>query len=60
MGVIVMSIKDVAAVYVRVSTQKESQKESPEHQKAVCLEKANMEELDVHYIYEPEIFIVRT
>ncbi|USK78934.1 recombinase family protein [Peribacillus frigoritolerans] len=42
----------VAAIYVRVSTVKESQKESPEHQRGICEEKAKVEELDVQFYYE--------
>ena len=44
--------KNAAAIYVRVSTKKESQKDSPEHQRMVCEEKAIMDNLDVHYVYE--------
>lgn len=42
------------AIYVRVSTTKESQKDSPEHQEAVCREKARQMELEVleQFIYE--------
>lgn len=42
------------AIYVRVSTTKESQKDSPEHQEALCREKARQLELDIlsNYIYE--------
>ncbi|SEM34448.1 Site-specific DNA recombinase [Mesobacillus persicus] len=47
-----MSNENIAAIYVRVSTLKASQKDSPEHQKAVCLEKARMEELDPQFFYE--------
>ncbi|OXB92605.1 recombinase family protein [Parageobacillus galactosidasius] len=45
---------NIAAIYVRVSTLKESQKDSPEHQKSVCLQKARMEGLETReeYIYE--------
>lgn len=39
-------VKDVAAIYIRVSTQKESQKESPEHQKMLCEEKCRLEGFD--------------
>ena len=44
----------ITAIYVRVSTQKVTQKDSPEHQKAVCLVKADDEELEVReeFIYE--------
>ncbi|WP_217486723.1 MULTISPECIES: recombinase family protein [Cytobacillus] len=47
-------INNLAAVYVRVSTLKESQKDSPEHQKSICLQKAKMEDLEVRpeFIYE--------
>jgi site-specific DNA recombinase len=41
-----------AAIYVRVSTQKESQKDSPEHQRMLCEEKAQMEGLKVEFVYE--------
>ncbi|WP_312096188.1 recombinase family protein [Niallia sp.] len=46
--------ENIAAIYVRVSTLKESQKDSPEHQKAVCLVKADDEDLEVRkeFIYE--------
>lgn len=43
---------DLAAIYVRVSTQKESQKDSPEHQKGICEEKARELKIEViqpHY-----------
>ncbi|RSD20627.1 recombinase family protein [Mesobacillus subterraneus] len=45
---------EIAAIYVRVSTMKESQKDSPEHQRSLCEEKARMEGLDVQseFIYE--------
>ncbi|WP_017756021.1 recombinase family protein [Calidifontibacillus oryziterrae] len=41
------------AIYVRVSTTKMSQKDSPEHQIGVCKDRANQEGLEVHeeYIY---------
>lgn len=47
-------IKNRTAIYVRVSTNKESQKDSPEHQEAVCREKARQLNLNVleDYIYE--------
>lgn len=43
-----------AAIYVRVSTTKESQQMSPEHQEGVCREKARLLDLDVieKYVYE--------
>ncbi|WP_281202215.1 recombinase family protein [Cytobacillus kochii] len=44
--------ENISAVYVRVSSLKVSQKDSPEHQKALCVEKADMEDLVV-----PEAFI---
>lgn len=44
--------KNVAAVYIRVSTEKTAQKDSPEHQRGICMEKAMEEDLDVQYIYE--------
>lgn len=46
--------KEVAAIYVRVSTLKESQKDSPEHQKSICLQKAKMAGLETRteFIYE--------
>lgn len=46
--------KEISAIYVRVSTMKESQKDSPEHQKSVCEEKARIEDLEVRpeFIYE--------
>lgn len=40
------------AIYVRVSTQKDSQKDSPEHQKGLCEEKAKLLKLKIlepHY-----------
>ena len=40
------------AIYVRVSTTKDSQKDSPEHQKGICEEKARALDLDVQYTYE--------
>lgn len=43
---------NVAAIYVRVSTQKDSQKDSPEHQKMLCEEKARLDGLDVQFVYE--------
>ena len=45
---------NVAAIYVRVSTLKSSQKDSPEHQRSLCLEKALMEGLETRpeFIYE--------
>lgn len=45
-------INNVAAIYVRVSTDKTAQKDSPEHQKGICEEKAEVEGLNVQYIYE--------
>jgi len=44
--------QDVTAIYVRVSTTKASQKDSPEHQRGLCEEKARTMDLDVHYTYE--------
>jgi DNA invertase Pin-like site-specific DNA recombinase len=43
-----------AAIYVRVSTLKEAQKDSPDHQKNVCLEVARYHGLQVYeeFIYE--------
>jgi site-specific DNA recombinase len=38
--------------YVRVSTQKESQKDSPEHQEALIREYAAREGIELDYIYE--------
>jgi len=45
---------EVAALYIRVSTMKASQKDSPEHQLAVTQEKAIQEEfgLDENFVYE--------
>lgn len=40
------------AIYVRVSTMKDSQKDSPEHQRGLCEEKARMLDLSVRYLYE--------
>ncbi|CAH1211630.1 hypothetical protein PAECIP111892_03611 [Paenibacillus auburnensis] len=42
------------AIYVRVSTKKSSQKDSPEHQEGVCREKARQLEFEVdhNHIYE--------
>ncbi|MBB3113605.1 DNA invertase Pin-like site-specific DNA recombinase [Paenibacillus phyllosphaerae] len=42
------------AIYVRVSTTKESQKDSPEHQEANCREKARQLDLDIleGFVYE--------
>lgn len=42
----------VTAIYVRVSTTKDSQKDSPEHQKGLCEEMARGLDLDVQYVYE--------
>lgn len=46
--------KNRTAIYVRVSTTKLSQKDSPEHQVGVCRERAKQENLVVqeHLIYE--------
>lgn len=46
--------KSIAAIYVRVSTTKESQKDSPEHQEGICREKARLLGLEVQddWIYE--------
>ncbi|WP_379159413.1 recombinase family protein [Paenibacillus sp. sgz5001063] len=43
---------NVTAIYVRVSTTKDSQKDSPEHQRGLCEEKARVLDLDVQYSYE--------
>lgn len=43
---------NVTASYVRVSTTKAAQKDSPEHQKMLCEEKALKEGLEIVYIYE--------
>lgn len=43
---------NVTAIYVRVSTTKDSQKDSPEHQRGLCEEKARILDLDVQYSYE--------
>lgn len=40
-------IKNRTAIYVRVSTTKESQKDSPEHQEGICREKARQLGLNV-------------
>ncbi|WP_018756932.1 recombinase family protein [Paenibacillus terrigena] len=45
-------MKDETAIYVRVSTMKDSQKDSPEHQLGICEEKANALHLHVKFIYE--------
>ncbi|MEH7529083.1 recombinase family protein [Priestia megaterium] len=45
-------IKNVAAIYIRVSTEKTSQKDSPEHQRGICEERALEEKLDIQHIYE--------
>ncbi|MDQ0197099.1 recombinase family protein [Neobacillus ginsengisoli] len=45
-------MSNIAAIYVRVSTQKESQKDSPEHQKMLCEEKAKDLGLQIQYVYE--------
>ena len=45
-------MKDETAIYVRVSTMKDSQKDSPEHQLGICEEKANTLDLLVKNIYE--------
>lgn len=39
--------KKRTAIYVRVSTTKEEQKYSPEHQLGICMEKARVEDLNV-------------
>jgi len=46
--------RPIAAVYVRVSTTKESQKDSPEHQEGICREKARQIGLEIRddLIYE--------
>ncbi|MED4016314.1 recombinase family protein [Sutcliffiella cohnii] len=48
------STKNRAAIYVRVSTMKEEQKLSPEHQLGICIEKARAEGYEVRdeWIYE--------
>ncbi|MGM7702231.1 recombinase family protein [Pseudalkalibacillus sp. Hm43] len=43
---------DITASYVRVSTLKATQKDSPEHQRMVCEEKAIKENLNIIYTYE--------
>lgn len=40
------------AIYIRVSTTKESQKYSPEHQEMLCQENARTLDLDVQFTYE--------
>ncbi|MCI3923567.1 recombinase family protein [Paenibacillus sp. TRM 82003] len=46
-------IQQIAAIYVRVSTTKDSQKDSPEHQKGLCEEKARALQLNVYdHVYE--------
>lgn len=45
-------LKNRAVIYVRVSTKKESQKDSPEHQEAVCRDKAEDEGLEVIDVYK--------
>jgi site-specific DNA recombinase len=47
-----MEKNDATSVYVRVSTIKESQRDSPEHQKGLCEEKARMLGLEVLHTYE--------
>jgi len=47
-----MNKNNVTASYVRVSTTKESQKDSPEHQKMDCEERALKEGLEIVYTYE--------
>lgn len=42
----------ITASYVRVSSMKVSQKESPEHQRMLCEEKALKEGLEITYTYE--------
>jgi site-specific DNA recombinase len=44
--------EQVTACYVRVSTEKVSQKESPEHQRMLCEEKAIKEGLEIVHTYE--------
>jgi DNA invertase Pin-like site-specific DNA recombinase len=46
--------KPVAAIYVRVSTTKASQKDSPDHQEGICREKARIMGLEVpdELVYE--------
>lgn len=44
--------REITAIYVRVSTTKETQKDSPEHQRGLCEEKARVAALDVQYYYE--------
>jgi site-specific DNA recombinase len=45
-------MSNITAIYVRVSTTKESQKDSPEHQEMLCREKARTLDLDVQFTYE--------
>ncbi|QGQ97934.1 recombinase family protein [Paenibacillus psychroresistens] len=44
--------ESITALYVRVSTTKDSQKDSPEHQKGLCEEKARILGLQILYTYE--------
>ncbi|MCI3923565.1 recombinase family protein [Paenibacillus sp. TRM 82003] len=49
----VRSVLNFVAIYVRVSTSKDSQKESPEHQTGICEEKARALGLEVcDHVYE--------
>ncbi len=45
-------IQEITVNYVRVSSLKDSQKDSPEHQRMVCEEKALKEGLEIAHTYE--------
>jgi site-specific DNA recombinase len=45
-------VSKIAAIYVRVSTKKVSQKDSPEHQKNYCMEEARKLGIDPRFLYE--------
>jgi DNA invertase Pin-like site-specific DNA recombinase len=49
---VVSDIESIAAIYTRVSSTKTAQKDSPEHQRAICEELAEIEGLNVQYYYE--------
>ncbi|WP_100663761.1 recombinase family protein [Geobacillus sp. WSUCF-018B] len=47
-----MSSENIAAIYVRVSTEKEEQRLSPENQRKICEVEAESKGLKVEYYYE--------
>lgn len=49
---VLRNIREIAAMYVRVSTEKDEQKDSPENQKGLCEEIAEDRNYDVQHYYE--------